>query len=399
MKIIDKFFGRNKAEQKQSVTSKTFLINMGRVEFPKRDAKKLAQEGYQKNVIAFACIDKIARGAASCPLKLLRDDIELADHPLLGLLRRPNPLQGQSEFFEAVYAYRQISGNSFIEAAYSNGSLEVSDTTPTWLYTLRPDRMKVIAGANRIPAAYQFEKDGLKVTFPVTILGKSNILQLKTFNPLNDWYGMSPIEAAALSVDLHNESNIWNNSLLQNGARPSGALTVKRNDGSPQELTIDQFSRLKNQIDEQYSGSINAGRPLLLEGGLEWQEMSLSPKDMDFISTKNMSARDIALVFGVPAQLINLEGGATYNNMLEAKQDMWISTIIPLVENVITELNYWLVPRFGNGLKLVVDKDNIEALTPMRTKRWQRVSKADFLSPNEKRKLLGLDTISGGDVL
>ena len=230
------------------------------------------------------------------------------------------------------------------------------------------------------------------------LTGKSDILHIKNFHPLNDWYGLSPIEAAAYSIDQHNNSAMWNQALLQNGARPSGALVVKTSDnGLGGVLSEDQYRRIKSQIDEQYSGAANAGRPILLEGGLDWKEMSLSPKDMDFIQCKYSAARDIALAFGVPPQLLGIPGDNTYSNLVEARIALWEQTVIPMVENVSDALNNWLVPMFGNDFRLTYDLDKVSALSSRRESIWGRLESANFMTVNEKRHFVGLDPIEGGD--
>ena len=133
----------------------------------------------------------------------------------------------------------------------------------------------------------------------------SKILHLKNYHPTNSHYGLSSLDATSQSIELHNQATNWNSSLLRNGARPSGALIVKESNGY---LSDDQFERLQAQLTDKFTGSNNSGRPLLLEGGLDWQEMSINPKDMDFIESKNAAAREIALAFGVPPQLLGING-------------------------------------------------------------------------------------------
>ncbi|MCH2548114.1 MAG: phage portal protein, partial [Alphaproteobacteria bacterium] len=228
--------------------------------------------------------------------------------------------------------------------------------------------------------------------FPVDrFSGRSKILHLKSFHPLNDWYGLSPIEAAAYSIDQHNQSGAWNQALLQNGARPSGALVVKTQEqGGNDMLSDEQYQRIRQQMDEQFSGAGNAGRPLLLEGGLDWREMSMSPREMDFIEAKNSAARDIALAFGVPPQLLGIPGDNTYSNLAEARLGLWEQTILPLVDSMCDALNNWLLPYYGEGLELRYDVDTISALSARREKVWDRVNNADFLSDEEKREMVGL---------
>jgi HK97 family phage portal protein len=200
------------------------------------------------------------------------------------------------EFFETIYSQKLIAGNCFIQAVFANNEKFYK---PKELYILRPDRINIIAGKNLYPLSYRYKIDNKETDFPVNQLnGQSEILHIKNYNPTNDWYGLSQVEPAAYSIDQHNEASKWNQSILQNGAKPCGALIVK-NEGENNNLTDEQFLRLKEQLNEEFSGSNNAGKPLLLEGGLDWKEISLSPKEMDFLEMKHSTARDIALSFGV----------------------------------------------------------------------------------------------------
>ena len=366
-----------------------FMIPAGQAVWMRRDTAKFADEGYRRNVIAHRAIAMIATAAASVPWKLTekgaRTSRVLDSHPLLALLNTPNPLQGGTELCEALYSHRLIAGNAYLQA------VGPKEGTPLELYVLRPDRVEIVAGASGVPKAYRYSVDSRTLTIPVDgITGQSRLLHLKAFHPLDDWYGLSPMEAAAYSIDQHNQCGAWNQALLQNGARPSGALMVKAGDGHTGTLSEAQYQRLRAQLDDQFSGAGNAGRPLLLEGGLEWKEMSLSPRDMDFLNIKNASARDIALAFGVPPQLLGIPGDNTYANLKEARLALWEQTILPLLSNVTDALNNWLAPMFDTSLTLSLDQDAIPILAEKRDAYWDRISKADFLSDDEKRTLLGV---------
>lgn len=379
--------------QKQSQTTRAIVAMMlGQPIWTPRNYASFAKEGYQANVYVFACIRQIAMACAGIPWLVYRKGRrgtveELDDHPLAGLLRRPNPWQGGSRFIENVVGYLMLSGNSYIEAVGPERG------APRELYALRPDRMKVIPGnAQQLVAGYQYTVGGATVTF-----GPEEILHLKLFNPLDDWYGMSPIEAAARSIDQNNESRAWNVALLQNSARPPGALVAE------QELQEEQFNRLKEQIKEQYSGAKNAGRPLLLEGGLDWKEMGLSPADMHWLEGLKLSAREIAIAFGVPPELIGDSENKTYSNWSESRKAFYEETVLPLMDWLRDELNNWLAPQFGDDrIYLDYDRDEIEALQEDRAEVWDRALKAvekGVLTPNEARVLLGYEEVPGADVL
>jgi HK97 family phage portal protein len=283
-----------------------------------REYEQFADQAYIKNVIAHRAINVIAQAAASVPWALYKirgaNKAKLEEHSLLKLLSRPNPYYAGAEFFENIYAYKLISGNSFIQAIKRNNQV------PSELHILRPDRVNVMRGGEGHIIGYMYKIDNKERFFPCDKLtGMSMILHIKNFHPLDDYNGLSSIEAAAFSIDQHNQAAAWNKSLLDNSARPSGALIVKNNGAFEGNLSNEQYDRLKLQLEDVFMGNKNSGRPILIEGGLEWQEMSMSPKDMDFIEAKNSAARDIALALGVPPQLLGIPGDNTYSNMQEAR--------------------------------------------------------------------------------
>ena len=389
-------FVRQRTEVKASATGPLFAwAGPGQARWTPRRYDRLADEGYRRNVIGYRCVRVIAQGAASARWLLYgANGREFDRHPLLDLLARPNPLQGGAAMLDALYGYFLIAGNAYLEAVAAG-----DDAPPRELHALRPDRMKIVPGPTGLPSAYEYSVQGKKTLFPADpVSGASAILHLRSFNPLDDWYGMSPIEAAAYAVDQHNAAAAWNQALLQNSARPSGALVYAPREG-PGSLSDQQFQRLKSEIDAQYGGPGNAGRPMLLEGGLDWKEMSLSPKDMDFHSARAQAARDVAAAFGVPPMLVGVPGDATYANYREARLALWEDTILPFLDHVVDQLNNWLGPRYGQGLRLAYDIDRVNALGPRRAEAWARVQGADFLSANEKRAATGYGPIIGGDEL
>jgi HK97 family phage portal protein len=252
--------------------------------------------------------------------------------------------------------------------------------------------MKIIPSANGRPAQYCYEVNGRKMLFDVDpMTGASDIQHLKLFNPVDDWYGLAPTEAAAYSIDVHNTSMGWMQALLQNSARPSGALVVE----GDEQLSDEQFARLKAQTEDQYSGAQNAGRPMLLEGGMKWQQMGLSPTDMGIIDSKNASARDICLAWGVPPQLLGIPGDNTYSNYSEARLSFWEDTVLPLLGLIAGDLSR----KLGNGLELRPDLEKIPAIVDRRAKLWEMTEATNSLTVNEKRDAMGYPPIDGGDVL
>ena len=146
-----------------------------------------------------------------------------------------------------------------------------------------------------------------------------------------------------------------------------------------------------------YMGSYNAGRPLLLEGGMEWQEMSINPKDMDFVESKNTAAREIALAFGVPPQLLGIKGDNTYNNMQEARMGLWEETIIPILDELCDSLSHWFTNLYKRETLVAFDKDSISILSEKRHNLWKHLSSTNFMTTNEKRAFVGLSALEDED--
>ena len=359
----------------------------------------LARDGYTENAIVYRCINEIANGVAAVPFKLMRGDQPIDDHPLLDLLSRPNPTMSQSEYFQKLVSYLLISGNSYMLRVGSD------DGVPTELYCLRPDRIEIkTTKYGFMPNSYHYVVEGqIRDKYDIDPLtGQSVLKQIKLFNPMDDFMGQSPLMPAAADIDQHNLGGKHNTHLLINGARPSGAVVYKPKDetGAMAMLTDSQREQLRQDLQSRFNGTGNTGRTMILEGDFDYKEMGLSPKDMDFANMKSMSAKDIALVFGVPAQLIGASDTQTYNNMAEARLALYEETIIPLLRHLESDLNEWLVPLFGDDITLKYDIDGIPAISERRrlvTDNILRAVNEGVLTRNEARERLNLDPISGGD--
>jgi HK97 family phage portal protein len=386
------FFRKAAPETKSTVPGGLFALSLsGSARWSGRDAAALARNGVMGNAIAYACVRKIAGAAASVPFLLYDGPNEVEDHPLLTLLARPNAAEDGPALFERWYGLLHSAGNAYLEAVSLDG-------VPRELHVLRPDRMKVVAGARGWPAAYDYIVDGRTTRITRDGSGFLPVLHAALFHPLDDHYGLSPLQVAGAAIDVHNQGAAWTKALLDNAARPSGALIYRGPDGAPG-LTDEQFTRLKRELEDAYQGASNAGRPMVLEGGLDWKAMGYTPSDMDFAETRSVAAREIALAFGVPPMLLGIPGDNTYANYAEANLNFWRQTVLPQVARTAAALTRWLCPRFGEGLRVGYDADAVEALGEARQALWEKLSGASFLTINEKRAAAGYSPVEGGDVL
>lgn len=282
---------------------------------------------------------------------------------------------------ESIAANLLLHGNAYVQL------IAGADDVPAELFLLRPERVGVIADERGWPVGYTYRAGTQMTRFARQDgLGRTQVAHIKALNPHDDHYGLGCLDAAIGAASVHNRAAKWNKALLDNSARPSGALSYAPADGMP--LSAEQFRRLKDELTEEFAGSGNVGRPMLLEGGMTWQPLSLTPADMDFVLLKEGAARDIALAFGVPPVLVGLPGDATYANAREAGRALYRQTILPMADRILRVLGAMLSEWLG-PVTLAVDPDQISELADDRAKLWAQVEAASFLSDAEKRGMVG----------
>ncbi len=355
----------------RSFTSPWLFGDLGDARAPFNYAQAV-KRAYLENPVAQGAVRLVAEGIGGAALAD-------SDPELTALVKATSA--GQS-LLETLASQLLLHGNAYVQVIKDGAG------RPAELFALRPERVSVIAGSDGWPSGYTYKIGDKVLTIPLLDEDASpNLIHIKYFHPADDHYGAGCLAAADGAVATHNAAAFWNRMLLENAARPSGALVYDVGDGGG--LSPDQFDRLKSELTEAYAGHANAGRPMLLEGGLKWQALSLTPADMDFATLKAAAARDVALAFGVPPMLLGLPGDATYNNYREANRALWRLTLLPLADKIFAALGEGLVTWFPDAA-LAVDLDRVPALAEDRERLWTQVSGASFLSDGEKRVMLGL---------
>jgi len=335
-------------------------------------------KGFGRNPVVYRCVRMISEAASTIPFKVCEGRIDCDEHPVLDLVNKPNEHQSATAFLETLYGHLLVTGNAYVTR------IDIDDVAQA-LHALDPRKVTPVLDKSGWPVAYDYQSGGTKTRYDAET--GNTILHLALFNPLDEITGQSPLAAAHMALDIHNAASAWNKALLDNSARPSGALVYASSGG--ENLSEDQFNRLKQELEEGYAGASRAGRPMVLEGGLDWKAMGYSPRDMDFLQAKNGAAREIALAFGVPPMLLGIPGDNTYSNYQEANRAFWIQTVLPLAEKTAQDLGNWLSAPYDFKFSLRADKDHLPALATEREAHWRRIGDANFLTANEKREAFG----------
>ena len=375
--------------------------------YSSRSFEALAREGFENNGYIFRAISIIAQACAGIPWLLYRDKgaggasarrrggkvntTELDQHPLLDLITRPHGVDsvtGTASLVESLVSYYVLSGNSYLTALRPTSR----KGPPQELWVQQPGRMRVIPAADGTVQAYRYTVGGKHSDFD-----PGDVLHWKSFSPTDDWYGLSPVGVAGRIVDQMNSANDWNTALLQNMAKPGGFLVAQGN------LPDNVYERLQLELKAKYGAAKNAGKPQLLEGGLDWKQVGLAPSDMDWLEGKKTNVREIAVILGVPGELLGDSTNKTYSNYQEARRSFYTETVLPLMDVLRDLLNAWLVPMYGEtGLRLDYDRDDIEALQEDRDSMHARAREnyaGGLITLNEARDLIGYDALDDGDVI
>ena len=327
------------------------------------------------NVIVYRCISLIAKSICSIPLLVYENDQETQTHPLAKLLQAPNPRMNYQMFMNALVHHFLLWGNAYVYTHLS----EIDNH----LALLNPEFVQIKFDDNGYPESYQYGQNEKKKTYHIDLeLDQESVLHLHSFNPDHPWIGLSPLSSCRSAVEQHNAIGAHNVALLNNGGRPSGALIVDDN------LNDTDRQQLRHDIDNLYSSPDNAGRILLLEGMFKWQELGLSPKNMDFLAGKHVAVQEIATAFGISPILVGLTEDASFNNYKEARLQFWEDTVIPLLRFFVDRMNFWF-HMINPNVHIGFDMDAILALSPRRQEIWDQLNHCTFLTDEEKRHALG----------
>lgn len=390
-KIVD-FFGYEKARTyvTPSDTMSSSTPGMGK---PTQQNYKKYLKQYTDTAWVFTCIQRIASQGSSIKLRLYKKTIkngkevitEIFDHPINTLLKKVNPFTTGLQLLENTISFEELTGNAYwLLDAFENGK-------PTEIYSLRPDRVKIIPDPINYIKAFTYEIAQNKfITFK-----PEQVIHFKYFNSMDDYYGLSPISAGRMSIDTQKLGDEYNKQFYANSAQPRGALFSEKGIGANNKKRIAAAWRVMHQ------GNSNAHKIAILEGGLNWKALGLSQKDMDFIEQKKMTREDIMGVFGVPPAMVGVFEFANYANSREQREIFWRNTEVPKLSNVASIINEYLVKPWNETLEVAFDYSTVDALqTDINVKATtdEILTRSGIKTINEAREERGLIPVAWGNV-
>mgnify|MGYP003631618441 CR=1 FL=1 len=324
-------------------------------DFKEWDTSTAIKEGFKSSTWVYAAVNRLMKSVASVPWQTLTgigDDTQVMhDSAATALLRKPNPLMGGNQFFRLVTSHLYLGGNAIIRKQRATGSSR-SGGPIVALWPINPSNVSVEQKGDKVVYTVS-GTTGIKIEVP-----SDEIMHIMFIDPENPLWGMSPLQAAARVVDTDVQAMKWNMSALQNRSVPDGIFSFD----AP--LNREQWEEARQMVSEEHSGADNARRPWVVGAGAKWQQMSLSPAEMDFLASRKVSREEILSVFEVPPPLVGLYENATLANINESRKIFWIDTIVPVLDVLADVFNNDLGPELGiDGAtsKITYDVSNVDA--------------------------------------
>ena len=361
-----------------------------------QNLEQLIKEGFQRNVDVYSVINWLSENEACVPIYAeFKNGDEWERDPnsdLQKLIDRPNKYQSGIEHRNEVFGFYHATGNSFVsgtklDEGVNSGKIKEMRVMPSQ-YT------DILTGGWFNPVkGYTLDIDGGCLEFSF-----EDVMHLKTltldYGEGRELFGMSPLRAGLLSLTRSNSNYEYASSSFKNGGI-TGILQTERDEYAPN-LTDEQRKYEEERIREDYKGVFNTGKTMVTNADVKWHQMGFSPVDLNLLKDKQATLRDICNIYKVSSILFNDHENSTYNNVSEAKKSAYNDAVIPMVDRYVQELNDWLVPGYGEGVRIVADYSEIPVLQTDKKQLAERLVmevQAGMITRAEAREELGKSPI------
>lgn len=359
----------------------------GRPIYKDWDTGKGIRDAFKASHWVYACVRVLMRTISSVPWYVevrQKGEWKRAEgHELELLMARPNPFMSGQDLIERTVAHLYLGGNGLWRMIGPDGR------PPKELWPYHPDTIKPVPDAIDFIRHYETKVGNKKDKVPA-----NEVIHMMFANPDNVFWGMSPIQALATTIDTEVEARNWNKVSLQNRCEPSGVYQAD----AP--LTMDQWTNVRKQLLESHMGSDNARNPMVL-GGVKWEKVSMTPIEMDFLESRKFSVVEICAGIGVPPPLVQYYEDATLANIDTAKRILWEETNIPTLTDIEGALNLGLAVKWGPDVRIRYDLSKVGALNQLygeKVNQAERLQRMGYtLNQVNERLQMGFDNVPWGD--
>ena len=346
----------------------------------------VTSEGALSLSTAYRCIRLISESVAVLPCKLYRtlpsgEVVVDLDNPLYTLLHdSPNRHQTAFEFWEAMAQSLAMWGNAYaVKEMVGN---RVVALTP-----VRPDAIQIYKVPKTREIRYRATIDGVQEDFPL-----DRVFHVRGWGGGFSLVGASPIQLGRHGLGLSMAVEEAASLIFKNGMRPSGFIRVD------QVLKKEQREQIKTNMAE-YMGSANSGKLMVLEGGMQYQQLALPPEDAQMLETRAFNVEEICRWFGVPPYLaFSTEKSTTWGSGLEQQQlGFLIFSLMPYLERIEQACNKWLLgpsERLTRHVEFSVE-GILRADSKARAEFSQKMVLSGIYTPDEVRKTEGRPAMGG----
>ena len=387
LRKINKRFGKKKETKATRLQSSGSSLGIPLASTRTSQAKQLQVDflsitkwAYRGNELVHSCMDERSRALKEAPLKIFdeKNDEWDENNEVELLMRQPNPFRTQADLLETIEQHLSLTGNAFIRKIRDNAG-NVRE-----LWPMHPHLVGIVPDAKTFIGGYTYKVDGVKYSLPI-----EDVIHLLYIDPADDYFGISPLVAAARRIDADTELGKFTKQLLLNMAVTSGCFVTEK------KLNPEERAIMEDKMASRYVGAVRAGLPMVLSHGMKWEQTSMTMKDLEVGNLASILESRICLALHVPAIVVGAKVGldrSTFTNVREAREYMYENTISPEWQMIADKLGGALLLDFGyvdGNLIPRFDTSKIKALQESEQALWERVRQAKALRFIEKRLLQG----------
>lgn len=351
-------------------------------------------KGYKSVVWVRACIQLWGKSLGAAEWKVYKrgSDTPIPNHDLEVLMRCPNPFQDRSEFFQTFIGNMSLAGNDYWEKVVVTDRSGRGGQKVKQLWHMRPDWIAPIPDPTSFIRGYLLNSPVAKDVE----IDPRRLIHFKYYDPLNPYVGISPISSAYRSLYAEDAAAEWNQGLLDNYAQPSGVLST---DGT---IVPADRQALKDEVHQAYTGG-DRFSPMVLWGGLKWQQIALSHNDIQFLEQSVKNKEELCAILDTPPVLVGAVADPSYSNAGAARLSFWEDRVDPMLRWIAARLDTELVkPYYGEDIELRYDITGVPAFRKAMSEKVATakvlVSMGFPLNDVNAKLHLGMEPVPWGDV-